>query len=347
MPDKNGLLRVGVIGLGMGMGHLVSYKDNPKAVVEALSDSDEGWLRYVAKEYSVNKTYTNYMGLLSDNEIDAVSICLPTALHAEATIAALESGKHVLCEKPMATSLKEANAMEETAQKTGKLLMISHQQRFGSDIQLLKRHVDEGTFGDIYAMRIVWRRPHGMLPTPHTVRLNGGFYSRNWFNEKNNGGGVLRDLGTHMIDLAMYLTGFPTLLSASGSLYRQFYPQGFDRNEYTFDSEDTAIGFVKFKSGLSVSLEVNFASYTDKEVIALEIFGSKGGATRINSEVKIYTNVLGADVELCTIRDDTCVKSSQEHFIDAIIQGGPVPIPGSEGVEVIRILDEIYRDAKF
>ena len=328
------------------MGHLASYARNPRVELAALCDHDADWLAYVAKEYHPKKTYLTYGEMVADPEIDAVSVCLPNSFHAVASVAALKAGKHVLCEKPMAVTVGEAKSMEEASLASGKKLMISHQQRFENNVAFLKANADAGVFGKIYHIRITWRRPHGMMPLPNTVRANGGVYSRNWFNEKDNGGGVLRDLGTHLIDLAMYMTGFPAMLDASGSLGRHFYPEGFENGEYVFDSEDTAVAHIRFEGGLSVSLDVCFASYTGNEVVSLEIYGTKGGASRVNGDVRVYSNYGAADTASNVIRYANKEKTSQEHFTDAILNDTPVPIPGREGVAVIRVLDAIYKSAE-
>ena len=345
MAQNQEKLRVGVAGLSMGMNHLQSYRKNPRVCLRALCDQDEAWLDEVCADAAPQKRYTRFEDMLRDPELDALSLCLPTGFHASAAIAALEAGKHVLCEKPMAASLSEALAMKDAAERTGKKLMISHQQRFGRDIQAMKEKADAGFFGEIYFIRIAWRRPQGGIPGPMGRRENGAVYNRNWFNERKSGGGVLRDLGTHLVDLALYLSGFPALQSASGTLYRHFYPEGYDPARYTVDAEDHANALLKFANGMNVQLEVNFAAHVENELVLTEIYGTKGGCSRRNGDVCfVETNGnLSTAARLKTYWGE--VKTSQEHFVDAILNDRAVPITPAQGVEVIRVLDAIYRDA--
>ena len=340
---NNKKLRVGIAGLNMGYGHLSSYKNDSRVILHALCDSDPEYLRWVANNEKPVKSYESFTDMANDPKLDAISVCLPTVYHAEATIAALRAGKHVLCEKPMAMCYTEAVEMLKASEQSGKKLMISHQQRFGKDIQMIKHRQEAGFFGDIYFIRIAWRRPQRMMAgiTRFSQRPYGAIYNRNWFNEKDKGGGVLRDLGTHMIDLALYITGFPEFEGAYGNLYRKFNPPDYD-GSYTVDSEDLASAHIKFAGGLSVQLEVSFASHIEDEIVLTEIYGTKGGASRKNGEVRFFSaNSDGSYVE--KVKD--CIvntQSSQAHFIDAVIEDKPVPITAAEGVEVVRIMDAIY-----
>jgi len=320
-----------------------SYKNNPRVILHALCDNDKDWLDWVADKEKPVKRYADFTEMVKDPDIDAISLCLPTAFHTEAAIAALDAGKHVLCEKPMALNYADAKKMIEASEKSGKKLMISHQQRFGNDIQMLKRRQEAGFFGDIYFIRIAWRRPARCLRNMgrFVLRENGRMQNKNWFNEKDNGGGVLRDLGTHMIDLSLYITGFPEFEGAYGNLYRKFYPPDYD-GSYPMDAEDLASAHIKFKNGLSVQLEVSFASHVEDEIVLTEIYGAKGGASRRDGTVRFFTSDGdGSYVE--TIKDNAVkTKTSQEHFVDAILDDKPVPITAQEGAEVVRIMDAIY-----
>jgi predicted dehydrogenase len=243
----------------------------------------------------------------------------------------------------MATCHADALEMLKASEETGKKLMISHQQRFGGDIQMIKRRQEAGFFGDIYFIRAAWRRPRRAIAgiTRYARHPNGGLYDRNWFNEKDRGGGVLRDLGTHMIDLALYITDFPELDGAYGNLYRKFYPPDYD-GSFTVDSEDLAAAHIKFAGGLSVQLEVSFGSHIENEVVLTEIYGTKGGASRRFGEVRFFS---GNDDDSCVEKatdSGIITQSSQAHFIDAILNGTPVPITAAEGAQVVRVMDAVY-----
>lgn len=342
-------MRVGVIGLGLGMHHARVYHKNPRAVVAALADLDARWLEHAAEQIGVGKErlYTNYKELLQHPDLDAVSVCLPNFLHAEAAIAALEAGKHVLCEKPMTISLKDAEAMHEASLRTEKKLMISQNQRFEGGSQFLKELADNHFFGEIYFIRTGWRRPMGMLPGPTSRRADGSISNRNWFNERSKGGGVLRDLGSHMLDYSLYLTGFPKFQGAYGSCYRKFYPEGYGSDGFTVDSEDHAMAHIKFENGLSIQLEVNFGSHIEEEVVFTEVYGTKGGASKRNGVLKLFTESAGyvSSTVVKPISRET--KGVIDRFVDCVVDDTKPPVPSEQGVELIRIIEAIYESAGF
>jgi len=347
------IVNVGIIGLGgISPSHTVNYENDPRTKITAVCDTDEPWLALEKERLGADHAYADYHDLLKNPDVDAVVICLPTWLHAQASIDALNAGKHVLCEKPMACSSAEARAMKAAAERAGKKLMVSHQQRFGQDIQLLRKLNQENFFGEIYFMRLGWRRPMGIMPTPDEKRPNGMPYNRNWFNEKDKGGGVLRDLGSHLLDLALYITDFPALDSAHASTYRKFHPElsVAELEKHVFDSEDLAAAHIKFVGGLSFELEVSFGSMIDEEVLLTEIYGTKAGASRRFScgvggvklfradESAISTETI-KKINMPTIHPDTL-------FIDSILNDTECPMPPEQGVQVIDILDAIYASAR-
>jgi predicted dehydrogenase len=351
------IVHIGIIGLGGISGaHIPRYLADPRARITAICDIDPEWLAKEKARLDVPWAYTDYRELFANQEVDAVVICLPTWLHPQAAIDALEAGKHVLCEKPMACSAAEARLMEAAAKRTGKKLMISHNQRLGQDIEYLRRLNREGVFGEIYFMRLAWRRPLGMMPSPLSRRPDGTIYNRNAFNEKAKGGGVLRDLGSHLLDLAMYITGFPELDNAYANCYRKFYPElpQSELDKYIFDAEDLATTHIKFKNGLSMELEVSFGSMIEEEVLSTEIYGTKAGASRGSAHgtmeklgVKIFHYTQNA-VTTETVKDFRLPKVTPDGaFITCILENTEPPVTASEGVKGIEILDAIYRSAGF
>ena len=343
---KDSIINMGVIGLGAISGsHIPTYQKDSRVRLAAICDIDKPWLAFQKKNLNVEHVYTDYNELLANKEIDAVSICLPTYLHSEAAISALEAGKHVLCEKPMATNAGEAAAMHAAAQKADRKLMIRQNQRFEAGSQLLKKQIESGVFGDIYFIRTAWRRPLGMMPTPFTVRADNSVYSRNWFNEKDRGGGVLRDLGCHLIDLAIYLTGFPEFTDAYCSCYRKFTPDIEDKSKYVFDSEDLASAHLKFKNGMSMEIEMSFGSFVEEEIVCTEIYGTKAGASRRNGIIKFFRNINGAYTNEVVRQNCYKDKDSVEAFVDCIANGTEPPVTSAQGVEVIKVLDAMYKSA--
>ena len=340
-------LNMGVIGLGgISTAHIPTYQEDKRVKLVAGCDIDKDWMDYRTNELGI-KGYADFYDLINDKNIDAVSVCLPNLFHKEATIAALEAGKHVLCEKPMAINAVEALAMHEASIKAGKKLMIRQNQRFESATQLLKKQIDAGTFGDIYHIRTAWRRPMGIMPSPLSWRTNGAEYSRNWFNEKEKGGGVLRDLGCHLLDAALYVTGFPKMVDVSCSAYRKFKADGLPADDkHTFDSEDLAVAHIKFENGMSMEFEVSFGSFIKEEVVFTDVYGTKAGGSRRNGQFSMFKSIDGAftteTVRHCLIEGH---DTSIEAFIDSIVNDTEPMVTSAQGVEIIRILDAMYESA--
>ena len=338
-------INLGVIGLGnISYSHIPVYVKDERVKLTAVCEAEKNWLDVRSRELNIDAAYTDYRDLLANKDVDAVSVCLPTYLHKEVTVAALEAGKHVLCEKPMCVNSEEALAMHNAAQKSGKKLMIRQNQRFGADAALLKKHVEMGTFGDVYLIRTAWRRPMGMMPTPTSQRTNGVIYSRNWFNEKDKGGGGLRDLGCHLLDFAMYVTGFPKFSEASCSCYRKFKPDVPDSDKYVFDSDDLAIGHLKFENGMSIEIETSLGSFVEHEMIFHEIYGTKAGASR-RGQIKFFGETDGAYTTEIVRQNQMKDKDSIEAFVDCIANDTESPVPSSQGIEIIRMLDAMYKSA--
>ncbi len=338
---SSGKIRVGVIGVGgMGVAHLQTYRGDPNCELVALCDRDEKWLDHAKREYEVKRGFTSYEDLVACDDIDAVSVCLPTVFHAPVTIAALQHGKHVLCEKPMAANAEQARGMAAAAREAGKVLMIGYNQRLGGDIQYLKRYVDEGNLGDVYFVRTGWRRSMGVLPQSTVSRATGP-YNRNWFNEKAMAGGVATDLGSHVVDLAMYLMGFPKVSQVVGCAYTKFGPQ-FSPPGFTFDADDHSVGFAKFENGASMMIEVSFGSYVERETIFQAVYGDRGGAHRESGQpIKLFSRVAGAFTTVFP-RIETPSTTPMNHFIECLVQGKTPLITPEEGVAVSQILDGIY-----
>ena len=168
----------------------------------ALAGLEEGPLRELGGRYGVQDLYTSWEELVARDDLDIVSIGAPNHLHAPIAIAALEGGRHVLCEKPLARNGAEAQRIVDAAREADRAVHIAFTQRERGDVQALKRHVDEGNLGRIYHAKATWMRRNG-------IPGMGG-----WFTSKElAGGGPLIDLGVHMVDMALYLMGEPEVES--------------------------------------------------------------------------------------------------------------------------------------
>ena len=196
------MINIGIIGCGKiaQVRHIPEYAENPDAKLAAFFSPNRARAQEQADKYG-GKVYDTAEALLADPDIDAVSICAANYAHAELSIQALNAGKHVLCEKPMATTLADCEAMVECAKKNGKFLMIGHNQRLAKAHMEAKRLIDEGLIGDIITFRTSFG--HG---GPETWSISPG--KNVWFFDKKKAAmGVMADLGVHKTDLIQYLTG--------------------------------------------------------------------------------------------------------------------------------------------
>ncbi len=196
------MLNIGIIGCGKiaQTRHIPEYAAHSKAHLFGFFDLNSQRAATLAKTYG-GKAYESVEALLSDPEIDAVSVCTANTTHADLTVRALLSGKHVLCEKPMATTLADCEAMVKAAKKSGKKLMIGHNQRLAVAHQLAKELIDAGRIGTILTFRTAFG--HG---GPETWSVDPG--KNTWFfDPKSAAMGAMADLGIHKTDLIGFLTG--------------------------------------------------------------------------------------------------------------------------------------------
>ncbi len=311
------IVKIGVIGLGMGSGHVEGFKAHPQAEVVAVCDQDEARLREKATKYGIRKTFTDAEEMMKSCKLDAVSVATPNAFHAPLTIAALSRGLHVLCEKPMAMSVVEAEAMLAVARKRKKNLMINFSFRFSPMSMALKAQVDAGMMGDIYFGRTVWHRRRGFP----------GFGG--WFGQKAlSGGGPLIDLGVHRIDLALWLMGYPEPSVVLGSSYEHLARIEVERQQKAFDVEDLACGMVKFRNGATLIVEASWAGNTDEpEHMVTKLYGTKGGLVQRN-----YDGGYKFEAEIYTVEDD--------HFFTKRLEGTQASVPSSYREFVNSIMED-------
>jgi len=339
MPSTKGKkrCRVGVVGLGMGRAHLRGYQSVPDCEIVAICDIDKARLEAVKEEFSVPRTFTDFEEMFAMEDLDAVSIALPNYLHAPVTIAAAKAGKHVLCEKPMAMNVKEAESMIEAARSAGVRLMMHFNFRFTPQAQMLKKYIDNGEMGDIYYVKTGWLRRRGVP----------GMGS--WFTQREKaGGGPLIDLGVHRLDLALWLIGHPRPKLVLGSTYTKFGDKMAKAARKTYDVEDLACGLIKMENQTTVFLEASWAGNSEKaEEMYTQLFGTKGGAEQRNQGegyefgLKIFKERHGAFEDILP-RHLPAGESPQQHFVRCIQENKPFIAPAEHGLCVQQILDALY-----
>ena len=342
-------LKIGIIGCGgISRQHIEAYNKNPDVEVYALCDINEERVKAMGEKYGIDRLYTSADEMLKLAEIDAVSICTWNSAHAPCTIAALNAGKHVLCEKPMAMNAEEAQTMIDAAEKAGKLLMIGFARRYGSDCLILENFLKQDYFGEIYYAKATYLRRKG---------FPGG-----WFGDKSrSGGGPLIDLGVHVIDLAKYIMGNHKPVSVYGATFHKLgdrkdvigrggYESAIKSNKDPFNVEDLATAMIRFDNDSVIAVDTSFSLNIKKDVTDLQFFGTKGGA-KLSPELEIYSEQCGymVDTNLVapTALDFTTLFSNEiNHYVDCLMGRAECKSPAKDGLAMMQILDAIYESAK-
>ena len=263
-------IRFAILGCGtIGDVHARAINAEPTAELVAVCDADSARAESYAEKYGV-KAYTDYTELLENPEIDAISICTPSGMHAEQSIKALKAHKHVLVEKPMALTAQDAKAVCNAASKSDRILSVVFQMRYAEDITYVKSLIEKGklgtlTFCDLYMK--YWRDP-----SYYGISAWRGIFAM-------DGGGALMNQGIHGVDIMHYLCGTPRILGAKAKT-----------RVHNIETEDTAAALVEYPSGAIGVMEASTSSNPgfDRRI---EINGSRGYVTIIDTEIeKLYVD---------------------------------------------------------
>lgn len=347
-------IRAGIIGCGgIANGkHLPAMKKNGNFEIVAFCDLVEERAQKAKEDYGTEdaKVFTDYTELLKE-DIEAVYVLTPNSSHAPLSIAALEAGKHVMCEKPMAKTYAEAKAMVETAERTGKLLTIGYQSRYRADSTYLKKACQEGELGEIYYAKA------------HAIRRRAVPTWGVFLDEEKQGGGPLIDIGTHSLDLTLWMMDNYEPEMVVGSIYRKLADQTQTGNIWgdwdpsVFTVEDSAFGFVKMKNGATINLESSWAlNSLDVREAQTTLCGTKAGADmvdglRINRVNHNRQCVEKPDLDAGGVayfdgKSETSSDVEQRVFYNAIANGEPLVVEPRQAMVVTQILEAIYESGK-
>ena len=334
-------VKVGFIGSGgiarTHMGHLSKIEG---VELVAAADINKNALAQAQKEYGVKQTFTDWKELLELKELDAVSVCTPNNLHAGPTIAALNAGKHVLCEKPLAMNAKEGAQMVAAAKKAKKILQIAFQYRFSPSAQAIRKQVADGALGNILYTRCQALRRRG-IP-------NWGVFGR----KELQGGGPMIDIGVHILEMSHFVIGKPKPVAARGFTWTYL---GNKKSETlcpwnnwdykTYNVEDLAVGMITFEDGSTLVIEASFAAHIEKDVWNSQIMGTKGGATI--DPPKIFTDQHGlmVNIEPSFVGKWDGFQYKMQHWIECIRDGKKCEAPGEDGLVIQKMLDGVYESS--
>lgn len=348
-------IKVGIIGCGgIANGkHMPNLAKNKDVEMTAFCDIIPEKAELAAEKFGSAdaKVYTDYKKLLKDESIDVVHVCTPNRSHSFITVAALEAGKHVMCEKPMAKTYAEAKKMLEASKRTGKKLTIGYQQRWRGDSLYLKKSCENGELGDIYYARAIALRRRA-VPT-------WGVF----LNEYEQGGGPLIDIGTHALDLTLWMMDNYKPKMVVGTTYKKLGQQRDtanawgDWNPEEFTVEDSAFGFIVMENGATIVLESSWAlNLADPYEAITLLCGDKAGADMFNglrlNYVKNGRQVIetpdfkagGVAFYEGATSDPSDLESRA--WIDAIKNDKEVPTKPEQALVVTQILEAIYKSAK-
>ena len=352
----NDTVRVGIIGCGgIANGkHMPSLSKLKTAKMVAFCDIIEERALEAREKYGTPDcaVYTDYKKLLEDKSIDVVHVCTPNRSHSFITVDALEAGKHVMCEKPMAINSEEAQKMLDAAKRTGKKLSIGYQSRHRADSLFLKGEAEAGTFGDIYYAKATAIRRRA-VPT-------WGVF----LNEYEQGGGPLIDIGTHALDLTLWTLDNYKPKYCVGTAYHKLNDTKDQGNAWgnwdpeKFTVEDSAFGFIVMENGATIYLESSWALNTLEVREAVTSFcGTKAGAdmidgVRINGVRQNLQYVMKPDMKakgaafFDGVKGETPADREARLWIDAVINDkAPFVLP-EQALVVTQILEGIYTSAK-
>jgi len=356
---KKGKLKVGVVGTGMiaVAGHIPAWKSLKDDVeIVGVADILADRAQLVAKTEGIPHAYGDWQKMLDELELDVVSVCTPNAYHKEQTIAALEAGAHVLCEKPVATCHADAVEMFEAADDAGRTLMVGQTARFSPRSRAAKEIVDSGKLGEVYYAETYFLRRRG-VPTW------GQFHMK-----EHSGGGPVYDLGVHAIDLLYWLLGNPKVQAVSGVTFTKLAnkdeglatsladsgaplgvltPRPYDYKD--FDVEDMAAGLIRLEGGAAVAFKTSWAANIPKNTGSTMILGTEGGlvldpltlvANMGSYQVNVEPQVpAGRAVAFSGHWEET------EHLVRVLRGEEELLVKREEVLNVIRTLDALYQSA--
>ena len=240
--------RIGIIGVGqIGKGHVRTYMGMPHVEIAAVADVNEAEANRVAAENGIAKVYTDFRQLLARDDIAAVDVCLHNNFHMPATVAALEAGKHVFCEKPMAGAYIDAEKMLATARECGLMLSIQNREYFIDETKAAKSLIDSGYLGKLYHARSTGYRRRGRP-------FVDGYGSPFFVNKETASGGALYDMGVYHISTVLHLLGNPDVLRISGKTYQEIAMDAARRERSGYNVEELGLGFVRLADNITLDI---------------------------------------------------------------------------------------------
>lgn len=323
-------LRVAVVGTGSQaqLAHIPALKSNRHVQLVALCDPDVRKLNQLCHLHSVPRHYTDFDELREDTEVDAILVATPNYLHAPMTVAAVEYGKHVLCEMPLGVNADETRQMITAAERESRKLMPCLVTRLRPDVQTIRRFIDEGELGPLYYCKTGW------------LQGREAWAGTGWRRSTERaGGGVFLSMATALLDSALWLLAPAQPVSITGAAHRRS-PRA--------QVEDTAFAMVRFDSDLLMTIEVGWSLLMERDFTYFNIFGKQGAA--LLNPVQIHKEMHGHLVNV-TPRIPAKGHMRAAHqllidlWVDSLINDKPTPIPAADALLISRLADAFYQSA--
>lgn len=343
--------RLGIVGVGaIGNIHINAAKEAGVAL-SAVADANEKLAREVAQKNGIPYAFGDALELFKRKDVDAVVIAVPNKFHAPLTLAALEAGKDVMVEKPMALNVAECRAMNAAASKRKRILQVGFVSRYSSAARKAQEMVSKGRLGKVYHAQANYYRRRG-------VPGLGG-----WFTTKAlSGGGPLIDLGVHLIDLALFVMGFPKPVRVSGKVYANF---GCRMKDYVYESmwagpprldgvcdvEDAAHAMVRFEDGATLLVNTTWAGNFPDDALPnnMVFMGEKAGVCfQLSGEsLKMATEDEGCNVDVTPKLPSVDRFAEQIKAFAKAVETRQAPrATGEQGQVVQSIIDAIYESSR-
>lgn len=338
-------IRMGLIGTGQrGQDHLRKYRKVPNAEIVAAADVNEALAQQVAAEHGIPHVYTDYRALLARDDLDAVDICLHNNLHRPVAVAAMQAGKHVYCEKPMAGSYADALAMHTAAQALGRQLYIQLALLFQPETRAAKALVEAGALGELYHARSTGFRRRGR---PYV----DGYGTPTFVQKRHSAGGALYDMGIYHISTLLYLLGNPPIERITGQIYQKTPMDARRQAASGYDVEELGLGFIHFEGGVTLDLIEAWAIHLD-EFEGSSLVGSLGGVrlkpfgffhTLADLELNSTANLDAWQYRTHTVHGEGDeYEGAEQHFV-AALQGRVPLLPTAElALSTMLICEGVY-----
>ena len=361
---SDGKLRVAVVGCGMiaNSAHIPAWQSQRGAEVVGVMDTDLGRARATAGKHAVPGVFDDVDKMLNELAPDVVSVCTPAGCHKAHAEAALRAGAHVLCEKPLAITSREAADIFRAAEEAGRHLLVGQSMRFYNQVAAAKAFAADGQLGELYCADAARLRRRG-IPT------HGSFHIK-----KLSGGGVLVDLGAHMLDMVLWIMGSPKVVAVSGATYSKIgtrnenlitssvesgaFAGGVSSASYnpaTFDVEDFASAFLRLDNGGTIHLKVCWAANVPDSAGGVMIMGTEGGLSfdpRV-LDLRVIRNMgrYQVDVTPKILPPEPnhpfyAHWNEVAHFVRVIKGEEEICVKKEETLNVMRALEAIYRSAE-